>query len=452
MINRDLKVKLRNLSPTKIILFGYCAIILAATLLLMLPAASKDGATGFLDALFTATSATCVTGLIRFDTYTHWSLFGQIVILLLIQVGGVGFMTIALSAISLTKAKIGVNQRIITQESLSAPGISGIIRMTRGILLGTFFFEGLGALLLSFYFCPLIGLGKGIYFALFHSISAFCNAGFDLMGYFKPSSSLITVGSDVYVNLIIIMLIVIGGLGFFVWGDLRDKKLRFKNLTLHSKIVLATSLILIILGSAFVYIFEIGGSAFEGKSVGERILSSLFQSVTSRTAGFNTVELTTLSEATKLFTIFLMLIGGSPGSTAGGMKTTTFAVSFLSILTVFRKRKSIECFGRRVDDETLRSASCVMIMYIMLSLSSALAISALEGVPVLTALFETASAIATVGSTLSLTPTLGNISQIIITLLMLFGRAGSITILLAFSSNSRSNTLSKLPKEQVRIG
>lgn len=449
---RDLKARLRNASPTKFILIGYCCIILLGALLLCLPIATKQGRTDFLDALFTSTSATCVTGLVRFDTYTHWSLFGQLVILALIQIGGVGFMTIAVTAVSLTKAKIGVNQRVIMQESVAAPGIGGIVRLTRSILIGTAVFELGGALLLAVRFCPKLGLARGLYFSIFHAISAFCNAGFDLMGYFEPSSSLITVGDDLYVNLIIMALIVIGGLGFFVWGDLWHKKFRFKNFTLHTKIVLTASAALIVLGGVLVYIFELGGTAFAGKGTGERILLSLFQSVTCRTAGFNTVDLTALSEPTKMLSILLMLVGGSPGSTAGGMKTTTLTVAALSILAVFRRRKSIECFGRRIDDDTLRSASSVIMMYILLCVSSALCIGAIESVPMISALFETSSAVGTVGSTLGLTPTLSPISALIITLLMLFGRAGSITILLALGSDRKGSALSKLPLEQVRIG
>lgn len=446
-----LKNRMRNASPTKVILIGYCCIILLGTVLLCLPFSARQGGTGILDSLFTATSATCVTGLVRFDTYTHWTLFGQLVILFLIQIGGVGFMTFAVSAISFTKAKIGVNQRVMMRDSVSAPGIGGIIRLTRNIIIGTALFEILGAVLLAFHFCPELGLIKGLYFSIFHSVSAFCNAGFDLMGYYAPGTSFTTIGNNLYVNIIIMALIVIGGLGFVVWIDLKRKKFRFRNLTLHSKIVLVTSAVLIVAGTAAVYVFEIGGEAFAGKSEGEKLLLSAFQSVTARTAGFNTVDQASLSGSSQLLTVFLMLVGGSPGSTAGGMKTTAFAVTFLSILTVFRRRKSIECFGRRVEDEALRTASCVMITYIMLSVASALVISAVDSVPVMSALFESSSAIGTVGITLGLTPNLSVVSQLLVTLLMIFGRAGSITILLALGSGRKTNP-SKLPVEQVRIG
>ncbi len=442
----------KKLSPTKFILLGYIVIILLGGLLLTLPISSRQAVwTPIVDALFTATSATCVTGLIRYDTYTYWSSFGQAVILLLIQIGGVGFMTFAISLITMTKKKIGLSQRSIMQESVAAPQLGGIVKMTRFILLGSLLVEGMGALLLTFYFCPRLGLGKGLYFSVFHSISAFCNAGFDLMGSRQPFSSLTLAADNVYLNLIIMLLIIIGGLGFFVWFDLLHNRLRFKKLRLHSKIVLSVSGILILVGTCLLFLLEINGEAFAGKSLGQKLLYSLFQSVTVRTAGFNTADLARMSQPSQLVMIVLMLVGGSPGSTAGGMKTTTFAIILLSVMTTFQRRKAIECYGRRIEDETLRAASCVLSLYLLLTLVSTVLICAIEGIDIMAVAFEASSAVATVGLTLGITPSLGILSEIILLFLMIFGRVGSITMLLAFAG-APANIVSRLPAESVRVG
>ena len=442
----------QKLTTTKTIVLGYGVIILLGALLLMLPFATRAGEvpTSFLNALFTSTSATCVTGLIVFDTYEHWTLFGQIVILLLIQIGGVGFMTVAISLVSLTKKKIGVNQRVLMQESVAAPNIGGIVRMTRFILLGSLTFEILGTILLSFYFCPRLGLGEGIYFSAFHAVSAFCNAGFDLMGKYQPFSSLTLLGDNGYVQGVIMFLIVMGGLGFFVWRDVLNCRFRFRQYRLHTKLVLVMSGLLLLLGALAIFVFEQKGEGFAQKTLGEQILLSLFQSVTPRTAGFNSIDLNALTQSSRLLMIVLMLIGGSPGSTAGGLKTTTFAVALLSVISTFRRKKSIECFRRRIADETSRTALCVLIMYIVLSVGSALVIAHTEGITAQYAMFEVSSAIGTVGLSFGVTPTLGALSKVILILLMFFGRAGSLTILLAFGPE-HYNTPSKLPLEKVQI-
>ncbi len=452
LILRTIWSRIDKLSSTKKILLGFCVIILLGSLLLMLPFATRSGqSTSFLECFFTATSATCVTGLVRFDTYTYWSYFGQIVILILIQLGGMGFMTVAISFIALTKRKIGLSQRFTMQESVSSPQLGGIVRMTKFILTGTLLFEGAGAMLFSFYFCPRLGFWKGIYFSVFHSVSAFCNAGFDLYGIKEPFSSLTTVQNNPYINSIIMLLIVIGGLGFFVWHDLMVNRFRLKNCRLHTKIVITTSLLLILGGAVLLFLFEQNGTCYQGLSVPQQIQASLFQSVSPRTAGFNTVDLTALTQSSQFLMVCLMLIGGSTGSTAGGMKTTTLFILVLSIFTTFRKKKSIECFGRRIDEDTLRTASCVMMLYLLLSVLAALVISSVESIPILSALFETSSAIGTVGLSLGITPELGVLSQILLILLMIFGRVGSVTILLAFASN-RIVSPSKLPHEKVQVG
>lgn len=441
-----------QMSPMKILLMGYCLIILSGSLLLSLPFASRTSeGTAFSDALFTATSATCVTGLIRFDTFQHWTLFGQIVILCLIQIGGIGFMTVAISLISLTKRKIGLSTRFLMQESIAAPQLSGIIRMTKFVLLGTAMIEGTGALLLTFHFCPKFGFIKGVYYSIFHSVSAFCNAGFDLMGTEEAYSSLTAFSGNWYLNLIIMSLIVIGGLGFFVWQDILSAKFSFSKMHLHTKLVLTVTACLIISGALFFFLLELGGAVFQDLPVNERILTSLFQSVTCRTAGFNTVDLAQTTESSQFLMLCLMMIGGSTGSTAGGIKTTTFAVLIMSVFTIFRKKKNIEGFGRRMEEGVTRTASCVFTLYLFLSLFSAMIIAKIEGITLLSSLFECVSAIGTVGLTLGITPDLSFISKILLILLMLFGRVGSITMLLAFSKDRRTIS-SKLPVEKIQIG
>ena len=443
----------KNLSAMQIILTGYLLIILVGALLLTLPIASKARIWSPIeDCLFTATSATCVTGLIQYDTYTHWSLFGQIVIITLIQIGGVGFMTVAINILAFTKRKIGLSQRSLMQNSISAPQIGGIVRMSKFIIGGTFLVEGIGALLLCMYFIPRFGWGRGIYYSVFHSISAFCNAGFDLLGGVSGEmSSLVSVADNWYVNLVIIALIYIGGLGFFVWHDLLDKKFQWKRLNLQSKMVLFITTILLFLGTVMFALLEWNGALFEGMDGNQKILVSFFQSMTARTAGFATVDLARLSEASKFVMICLMLIGGATGSTAGGMKTTTFGVLCISIFTTFRRKKNVEAFGRRMDDEITRLASCVFMTYLLVICFSAVVVSAVESVPIITALFETVSAMATVGLSFGLTPNVCLFTKLLLTVLMICGRVGSITVLLAFSAERRV-VASRLPLEQVQVG
>lgn len=442
-----------DISPMKLILGGYCMIILVGAILLSLPIATRGpGGTPFSDCFFTATSATCVTGLIRYDTFTHWTTFGQLVILSLIQVGGVGFMTVAILVMVVAKRKIGLNQRSVMQDSISAPQLGGIVRMTKFIALGTGVIELIGAVLLSFEFIPRFGIVKGIYFSVFHSVSAFCNAGFDLMGETTGQfSSLTGMADNLYINLIIMSLIFIGGLGFFVWHDIGTKRFRFRKLRLQSKMVLSISFGLVVLGTLILFLLERGNAAYEGMPLGKQVLTSLFQSVTARTAGFNTVDLTLMTEAGIFVMIFLMFIGGSTGSTAGGIKTTTFWVMCVSIFATFRRKKNIEAFDRRMEENITRTASCVFMTYLILTTSAAVIISAVEKIPLLAALFETVSAMATVGLTLGITPEIGMLSKLLLAFLMLCGRVGSITMLLAFSSEKRV-TNSKLPLEKIQVG
>lgn len=440
------------MSPMRVILLGFLTIITLGAIVLSLPISSQTGNfTNFIDSFFTATSATCVTGLVRFDTYTHWSWFGKAVILCLIQIGGLGFMTMAISLIALTKKRIGIDTRVTMQNSISAPHVGGIIKLTKKIFIGTAIIEGCGAVLLSIHFIPKLGILKGIVYSIFHSVSAFCNAGFDLMGYQSQFSSLTSEASNWYFNIVIMLLIIVGGLGFVVWFDLINSKFRFNELHLQSKIVLVVSGTLTILGAIAIFLFELNGITYKDMSLGEQILASLFQSVTSRTAGFNTVDLATLTDSSLYMMIILMFIGGSTGSTAGGLKTTTFAVLILTIFSTVKRKKDLECFGRRLEEGLGRTAACLFTIYVMISLVSAMIISNIDNLSMLEAMFECVSAIATVGLTLGATPTLGTISEIILIILMTLGRIGSITVLSALFSN-KSKTTSKLAQEKIQIG
>ena len=413
----------------------------------MLPVSSRqaDGA-GFGDCLFTATSAVCVTGLVVQDTALFWSPFGQAVILLLIQIGGMGVVTAAVSLAFVSGRKIGLMQRSVLQESISAPQVGGIVRLTRFIIVTAFGIELLGAALLLPAFIPEFGPGRGIWYALFHSVSAFCNAGFDLMGVQGEFSSMTGFSGSVLVNIVLILLITVGGIGFLVWNDIKQHGFRWKQYRMQSKVVISTSLILILI--PFLWFFF---SEMEDVPAGERILPSLFQSVTLRTAGFNTVDLTRISGSGQALMILWMLVGGSPGSTAGGMKTTTLAVLLLTAWSVFRRRENTVCFGRRIEKETVRNAVSILMMYFLLFFIGGLVISKIENLPLLTCLFETASALGTVGLSLGITCGLGTVSRCILIGLMFLGRVGGLTLIYAAQSVWKSPR-STLPAEKMTVG
>ncbi len=422
-------------------------LIMLGTFLLMLPISSRRGSiTAFSDALFTATSATCVTGLVVKDTATYWSVFGQGVIFILIQIGGMGVITIGLTVMRASGMKIGLWHRSTMQESIAAPHIGGMVRFTSFIVKTTVLIELIGAALLFPVFCADFGAAKGLWYSLFHSVSAFCNAGFDLMGTREPFSSLTSYSGNIYVNCIIMLLIVAGGIGFLVWGDIKTYKHRFTRYSLQSKIVLLTTSILIVLPALYFFFNEYGSMDFS-----ERSVSSFFQSVTTRTAGFNTQDLTNMSESGSILMIVLMLIGGSPGSTAGGMKTVTFAVLFMSAITVFSRKRDVQCFKRRISDDTVRNAGAVFFMYLFLFLVSGAVISKFEHIPLVASLFETSSAIGTVGLTLGITTKLRMLSKAILMMLMFFGRVGGLTLIYAALPSSGSKN-SRLPLENISIG
>ena len=443
--------KIERVTPAQIIIAGFLLLILSGALLLTLPFASRGpGSASFLDALFTATSATCVTGLVVHDTAQYWTPFGQVVILLLIQAGGLGVVTMAVAISMFSGRRIGLKQRWVMQESIAAPQVGGIVRMTGFILKTALAIEGIGAVLLAFRFCPQMGFWKGIWYAVFHSVSAFCNAGFDIMGEEAAYTSLTAYVGDPLVSLTIAGLIVAGGIGFLTWQDIAQHHRHLRAYRLQSKLILVTTGGLLLGGFLFFALYEFRLPQWEALSWGEKTLAAAFQSATPRTAGFNTVDLTSLSAPSQLLTTLLMLTGGSPGSTAGGFKTTTLAVLLLSALAVFRRRDSAQCFGRRLAEPALRSASAIFLLYLVLFLVGGTAICCLEGIPMMAALFEAASAIGTVGLSLGVTPGLGTASRLILIFLMYIGRVGGLTMIYAVTSGGV--TYAHYPQEQVNVG
>lgn len=443
----EMTPKKRQLSSSQIIVLGFAAVVLLGALILSLPISSVDRTwTPFLDAVFTSTSATCVTGLVVLDTGSHWSLFGQAVILLLIQIGGLGIITMAALFTMLSGRQISLRQRSIMMDAISAPQVGGIVRLTRFILKGTLLIEGLGALALM---PPMIRAhgARGIWMAFFHSISAFCNAGFDILGTKEaPFASMVSFEESIYVNVVLILLIVIGGIGFLVWEDVVVNHHHFSKYKMQSKVVLVTSAILVVFPAILFYFTD-----FSQRGGAAGVFDALFQSVTTRTAGFNTVDLAAMSGGARAVMIALMLVGGSPGSTAGGMKTTTLAVLFATAFSTFSQKEDVHFFGRRIGFKPIKNAATILIMYVFLFLSSACAISMLDGIEIGTCLFETASAVGTVGLTLGLTPYLGTVSHMILAFLMFFGRVGGLTLIFAAQSPFNVNPV-KLPEEQITVG
>ncbi len=432
-----------RLSSFHWILLSFLLLIAIGTFLLMLPISNvRHHSTPFLDCLFTATSASCVTGLTVRDTGTYWSVFGKIVIFCMIQIGGLGLVTMTIALVKLAGRKISLYQRNITQDSLAADHGGGIMKTVYFIIRTTLFFELCGAILLYIPFSRDYGNLKGFFYAIFHSVSAFCNAGFDLLG---NGSSLTHYVGDIYVNTVVMLLIISGGLSFATWSDVLKHKHRIRNYSLQSKIILSTSLILIVIPSLFFFFHE-----YTDLELKERLLASLFQSVTTRTAGFNTTDLSQLSASSKLISMILMMIGGSPGSTAGGLKTTTIALLMISSCAVFTQSDSIHIFKRRISDETVRTASAIFMLYLTIFIVAAIAICNTEKLPLVDCLFEIASAIGTVGLTTGITPLLHTSAHVILILLMFFGRVGCLTLIYALLP--RAKEPSKLPYDSVNVG
>ena len=439
--------KKRKLSTFQTIILGFAGVILIGTLLLMLPISSTSRCiTPLNQTLFTATSSVCVTGLVVQDTGTYWSTFGQTIILILIQIGGLGVITVAASFALLSGRKISLMERSTIQDAISAPKVGGIVRLTRFIIRGTFLIELLGALIMMPVFCRDFGLA-GIWKAIFHSISAFCNAGFDILG--KAGNlypSLTGYADNSVISITVMLLIIIGGIGFLTWSDVYENKWRFRRYSMQSKVILVTSACLIFIPALFFFFAD-----FAGLSIKSRLLSSFFQAVTPRTAGFNTVDISTMTGASKGLIILLMIIGGSPGSTAGGMKTTTFAVLLANAGATFRRKESPQFFGRRVDPVAVKTAATILTMYLTLFFFGGIFISVYEGLPLSTCLYETASAVGTVGLTLGITPQLHIPSQLILIVIMYLGRVGGLTLIYAAMSGNKIVN-SQMPKERITIG
>ena len=447
MMSEEMVCRKHHLSSFQIIILGFAGVILLGALLLMLPLSTTAGCvTPFHEALFTATSAVCVTGLVVQDTGSYWSVFGQTVILTLIQIGGLGVVTVAASFALLSGRRISLMQRSTMQDAISAPKVGGIVRLTRFILRGTFLIELIGALAMLPVFCRDYGW-RGVWMAVFHSISAFCNAGFDILGTESNRYPSLTgyAGSPV-INITIMLLIVIGGIGFLTWDDICENKLHFHRYRMQSKVILVTTGLLIFLPAVFFFF-----SDFSALPAENRLLASFFQSVTPRTAGFNTVDLPAMSGASLGVMILLMLIGGSPGSTAGGMKTTTLAVLLSNAAATFRQRDSAQFFGRRVDGSAVKTAATILTMYLALFFGGGVFISVYEDLPLSSCLYEAASAVGTVGLTLGITPQLHIPSQMVLIALMYLGRVGGLTLVYAAVSTKKAGS-AKLPQESITIG
>lgn len=436
-----------HLTSFRMILLSFILMIFVGAVLLCLPFASKgDQPVSFLNALFTSTSAACVTGLVVFDTATKWTLFGRVVLLALIQVGGLGVVTMAAAIITLTGAQIGLLPRLAVQDAVSAPELGSVLGFMKFLMAGTFCIEGVGALCLLPVFAGQFGFVKGLGYAVFHSISAFCNAGFDLMGVQAPFSSLTAYSANAAVNVVIMLLIILGGLGFLTWSDLLASRFRLKKLRLQTKIILASTAALILLPAFFFFFVE-----FKGLPWNERLLLSLFQSVTPRTAGFNTADYGQMSESGLLITIMLMMIGGAPGSTAGGMKVTTMTVLLLASAAFLRRREQVNCFRRRIGKDAIQNAMALLTLYIFLLLGGGIVMACAEGIPIIISLFECASALGTVGLTCGITPGLSALSRIMLIIFMFFGRVGGLTLGYSLAAAARGST-GLLPVESVSVG
>ncbi|MBR4763253.1 MAG: Trk family potassium uptake protein [Lachnospiraceae bacterium] len=435
-------------SDFQIIILAFACVILLGGILLMLPVSSAAGLwTPFSEALFTSTSAVCVTGLVVHDTMTYWSIFGKTVILLLIQTGGMGVVTLSAMVLSVTGHKLGLVQRTLIQDSIGSEHMGGLVHMVRFIVKVMLIVEGIGACILATVFIPMYGPVKGAAFSVFHSVSAFCNAGFDLMGEQGEYSSLTGFAANPVVTLTISLLIILGGIGFFSWKDFMDHGLKFRRYRMQTKAILVMTAALLLLPAIYLFVAEYGNLP-----LGERLLAAIFQAVTPRTAGFNTTDLTQMSGTGQAVTVILMLIGGAPGSTAGGMKVTTIFVILATCASVFGGEEECSGFGRSIDNKVISQAMALMTIYMILFLVSGAVICSLEQQPLHICLFEAASAIGTVGLTLGITPSLGLISKIILIALMFLGRTGGLTIAWALFRIQGPAVNRKYPKGNIAVG
>jgi len=450
-----------KLDPSQILVLGFLFVILSGTFLLNLPMSSREhNSVGLVNALFTSTSAVCVTGLAVVNTLEYWSLFGQIVILVLIQIGGLGFMTVTTALFLMLGKKITLKERILIQESLNQNTLEGMVRLIKNVIRGTFIIEGVGAALLCITFIPENGFIKGTWMSIFHSISAFCNAGFDITG-----NSIVPYQSDIIVNVTIMLLIILGGLGFTVWYDVLQAtkfkyKLRLTNrkwflrLKLHTKIVLVMTLGLIISGFILFALIEWNNPYTIGNlSFFDKLLASMFQSVTTRTAGFNSIDIGKMTDASKFLTIILMFIGGSPAATAGGVKTVTIGVIIFTVISVVKGKESTEIFNRRIPSEIVKRSLAVLSISLLVVISVTMALSITENKNFLDIFYEATSAFATVGLSVGITPSISNLGKLILCMTMFIGRLGPVTMAIAFSlRQNKKNTAIKYPEEKVLVG
>ena len=436
-----------QLNAVQTLALGFAALILLGGVLLALPMSSRDGnALPFLDALFTSASASCVTGLVLYDTWTQFTLFGQAVILLLIQVGGMGFMTVSILVAILLHRRIGLRQRSILMDSVGALQMGGIVRLTRRAIRVTLTCEGTGAALLALWFCPRHGLGRGLWMSLFHAVSSFCNAGFDLLG---TGTSLTSIAGEPLPNIVLMALVICGGLGFLVWDDLLIHGRHVRRWGLHSKIVLCATTLLFVGGAAAFYILE-ENHAFAGAAAPRRALMAAFQSVTCRTAGFNTAPLASLSQSGMLLTMILMFVGAGSGSTGGGAKVNTVSVLLLSAAAQVRRKTDVNVFGRRLDESTIRKAYSTVSIFFLACLAGTM-VMCLQGISLDSALFEAISAMGTVGLTRGITPYLRPLSKLAVLLMMFAGRVGSMSVAMAVTRNRPQPKLRNVP-EKILIG
>lgn len=443
---------LNKLAPVQILALGFAAVILTGAVLLTLPISSASGeSTPFLTALFTSTSAVCVTGLVVVDTGTYWSTFGQVIIMLLIETGGLGFMSFATLIALLLGRRITLRERLVIQEAMNSFSLQGLVKLAKYALIATFAIEGTGAALLAIRFIPDYGLIRGIWYGIFHAVSAYCNAGFDIVGNFQ---NLIPYQESIIVNVTVMSLIVIGGIGFVVQSEVYECR-NFKKFSLHTKVVLVTTAILILGGALFFFLLEHNNpGTMQPLSMKGKVLSSFFASVTPRTAGFNTLDTTKMTMASKIITIILMYIGASPGSTGGGIKTSTFAVLLMTVISVIKGREDTEIAGRRIPKDVIYRALSIVAISITLLLADVLILSMTEkGAELIEMVYEATSAFGTVGLSLNFSPRLTSIGRVIIILTMYIGRVGPLTLAFAFAQKQLKNNVAiKYPEEKLLIG
>ena len=446
-----------KLTAPQLILLAFFSLIIIGSLLLWLPISSADGrSVSFTDAFFTSATSVCVTGLVTLPTVSAWSVFGKIVILFLIQIGGLGVITVMAELMILVHRKIGIADRMLIQDSFNLNTMSGIVKFTKKVVFGTLAVESVGALLYMTVFVPDFGI-KGVWYSVFNSVSAFCNAGIDIIS----ENSLCGYALNPIINIVTCLLIILGGIGYIVWWDVvrvikKRTKQRIKlwsSLTLHSKIALFTTAVLIVTGTVCFYIFEYGNpETMKGLPVRDKILLSLFQSVTTRTAGFATVPQQNLTVPSSILSLLLMFIGGSPVGTAGGIKTVTFAVLAASAVSVIKNKNDVNMFGRRISISAVRKASAVAAVSFIIAFISSLLLSCVTSAPALDIFYETVSATATVGLSRNLTSSLNTAGKLIIAFTMYLGRVGPISLALAITGKPKNENIVKNPFEEISIG